>query len=430
MLTSALLVAVAGASDLAVHTMGVQGGLASSVGAGDLDLLIGERLRWSVSDAMQVHVDVRFLVDPSGQPTFERYRVRRLGLTWTRGITSLSVGRHPVVGGGPRLVDGLQVMVDLAPVQLGVWAGLAPDLFTTAPRLRPGFGPMLAFTRSKVRASLVGDVLFAEGALDRFGLLATGRYAPNRLLALDTRVDVELVSVEGGPHLADARVGVTSRPTDAVRLGAYYDAFSSLRYLQTENLDPELRRFDSRILAEGLADGFDQDQRDPFVNHLVGADLRIREPGEQVAPVFEFGVRYRHHPDPKNRFTAVNTRAGITRVGGRVELDALGLFRRVDDVVQADLGGQLVIELGDGCCVIDTSALALINPERYVRPGAYADLFADAVLDSGLTFGLGLNAIVEPIDAVEFGLAGFGRIAYYQRGRSRTPDPAGLSSTP
>lgn len=416
MLTSLLFVALAGRSDLAVHTIGTQGVYGTAVGKGDLDILIGEKLRWSLSDGVRLWADARFLVDPATDgATFERYRVRRLGASLHLGKTTVLIGRHPVDMGGPRIVDGVQVLVDLSPVEVGFWAGLAPDLFTTAPRMRPGFGPVIGYATSSLQLSGVGDVVFAAGGLDRLGVLGSGRWSPGRVLTLDTRIDLELASAEGGPHLSDGRVGLSTRPTDAVRFGVFYNAFSSFRYLKTEDLDPELRRFDTRILENGLADGFDQDTRDPYVNHMVGADFGIRPTGDDPSPVFELSSRYRHNPDPKNRFTRVTARIGFTRIADRVELDALATVRSVNATLQTDVGAQAIVELGDGCCLIDTSALAVIDPQRFSGPGAYADLFADAILENGLAIGAGGNVTVEPLEELEAGVAGFVRLSFYQR---------------
>ncbi|MCA9566992.1 MAG: hypothetical protein KC656_04080 [Myxococcales bacterium] len=421
MLTSLLAAWAVGPSNLAVHSLGAQGGFSAAAGKGDLDFLLAERLRWSVSDTTRVWLDARFLVDPKGPTTLERYRVRRLGVELTFGSTRLLVGRHPVEAGGPRLVDGLQVLHRVGDLELGVWGGLAPDLFTTAPRVRPGFGPMVVYTTSTVRASLVGEVVAADGGLDRAGTLVTARWAPARLLAVDGRLDLELASAEGGPHLADGRLGATYQPTDAVRFGVFYSAFSSLRYLRTEALDPELRRFDSRILEEGLAENPDQDTRDPYVNHMVGTDLVIRPPGDTPAPFADVRARYRYNPDVKNRFSRLTARVGMTRIAGAHELGGLLTIRRVNDATQIDAGAQGLFTLGDGCCRLDTSALLLLDPQRYTGPGFYADLFLDAITDGGFSIGGGLNGTAEPIDtvegAVDAGVAGFVRLTWRQRAR-------------
>ena len=45
--------------------------------------------------------------------------------------------------------------------------------------LRPGGGPILAWDRPTVQASVVGEILVAAGGIDRLGLLTQARVAPS-----------------------------------------------------------------------------------------------------------------------------------------------------------------------------------------------------------------------------------------------------------
>ncbi len=422
MLTSLLAIALAG--DLAVHTAGFQGHYSGATARGDLDLLLGERLRWTLGEGVRLWIDTRFLVDPSGPSTLERYRVRRLGVELTRGTTTVRLGRHPVQGGGPRLVDGLQVTHRIDAWEIGFWLGAAPDLFTTAPRARFGLGPTAVFSRSTLRATLTGELLFAPGGIDRASALATFRAAPSRRFAVDGRLDLELT----GPHLADGRVGMQHRPTDALRFDLFYEAFSSLRYQRTATLDPEVRRFEARLL-QGV-DRLDGDPRDATLNHLVGAGAELLPPGEAPTPFVHTRLRYRYHDDPKNRFARFTTRAGLTRIDGLHTVAGLLTLRHVDAALQADLGLQTVFAFGGGCCQLDASAQVLLNPARYDGAGLYADLFVDLVGATGFTVGAGLTGTMEPTEVNDSGGAGFLRLTWRQRPAASAPRPEATAQTP
>lgn len=412
-------------SDLAVTSLGTSVVAVPTLGAADLDLLLGQRLRWGIGKVAdgynRVWLDSRFTIDPLRDVTLERTRVTRAGVELRRGKLTTDLGRSPVRYGGPRLVDGIQALVRAGDIQVGGWAGLAPDLFTTIPRLRPGFGPTVAWEKPRAQASLVGEVaLSPDFQLDRLASLAMVRGTVDRWLDLSARADVDWVSVDGPPRIADARALAIWRPTDSWRFDATYNAFSSLRYLQTEPLDPLIRRFQGRILANGIDLGIQQDFFDPTLNHLVGAGVRWADPpGLGAAFRAQLDGRYRYHPNPLNRFARVHTQLGVGEipVGGALDLAVDGSLIEVNGGMQLDPGLIVVWEpTEDRSWALDSSGRLLLAPDAYEGFGWYADLFADAVITRTWMVASGVSASREPDpDFDDLGVSAFVRLSAFVR---------------
>jgi len=431
------------ASDLSITSLGFQGFTTTSVdrdnGApgADVDFLIGQRLRWRLGDPTgfdaRALVDARFTYDP--QPglqgeaqALEVHIVRQLGVEIHSDRLTLDIGRHPVFRGGPRLVDGLQALVHPGPrTQIGAWAGLAPSIFDTDFRLRPGAGPILAYTGSAVQASLVGEVSMFEGELDRAAVLGMGRWSLNRLVELSGRFDVNLATADeenGGPALADFQVFTVMSPTRALRLELLYNAFSSYRYLSSADLDPEQQRFAQRLQDLGQVLQLQNDRVDPTVNHLVGASFRAVRPGNDLSPLFELRGRYRENPDPANRFARVQPTLGVVRLGGRADILLTGNWLRVEERAQVDAGVLAAWALND-LATLDLSIRGLSVPDDYSGLGVYADLFVDVVAPGpDLLVLAGVSYLSEPdldVSDGEFGL--FVRMSKYLRPNRRRRRP-------
>lgn len=412
-------------SNLAVSSLGVQSLLVPELGQADLDLLAAQRIRWGFGEVddgyNRLWVDSRLTLDPIREVTLERARVTRLGVELRRGSLTMDLGRAPVRYGGPRLVDGAQGLVRAGAWQVGAWAGLAPDLFTTIPRLRPGGGPIVAYEQSWMQASLVGEVaLSPEFQLDRAASLAMARVTADRWLDVSGRLDMDWVSVLGGPHLADAQVLAVLRPSDTWRFDALYNGFSSLRYLQTEPLDPTLRRFDQRLLDYAIDLGITQDFLDPTVNHLVGATARWQDRGGLGAAMrAQVDGRYRYHPNPANRFARVHGLVGVSEipVGGALDVALDGALVEVNSDLQVDAGLTTVWEPGeDRMFALDGSLRVLAAPEVYDGLGFYTDLYLDAVITRTWLMVVGVSAVQEPDpDFDDVGLGAFARVSAHFR---------------
>ncbi len=412
-------------SNLAVTSFGAQVVAVPTLGQADLDFLLGQRLRWSVGKVAdgsnRVWLDSRFTLDPFREVLLERTRVTRASLELQRGGLTLELGRSPVRYGGPRLVDGDQALVDLGETEVGVWAGLAPDLFTTIPRVRPAAGPVVAWQRSWIQASLLGEVaLSPEMALDRAASLAMLRATADRWLDVSGRADVDWVSAEGGPHLADGRVLAIVRPTRRIRVDALYNAFSSLRYLQTEPLDPTLRRFQQRILDLGIQLGVAQDSLDPTLNQVVGGAFRYQDPmGLGAAFRWSVDARYRYNPNPLNRFARLHGEVAVGEIpaGGALDLALDGSVVEVNSDLQLDPGLTVVWEPTEArSWALDGSIRALVAPGAYDGLGWYTDLYLDAVLSRTWLIVTGVQATREPDpDFDDLGIGAFVRASAHIR---------------
>jgi hypothetical protein len=414
--------------DVSVSSLGVQTWTDSALrevgNATDVDVLLGQRLRWTLSgdqtrpgtDAVAL-IDANFLLDPGpeGTPVLEWNQVRQLAIEVEADKYTLDLGRTLVYRGGPRLVDGIQALYHTSQtVQVGVWAGLAPNLFTTEPVVRPGGGPILAYETSKAQLSIVGEALSYQGALDRAGVLTMARYSFERVLDLSGRLDLDL---SDGVRLYDGRLQVDADPTASVHAEAMYDGFSSYEYQESYLLDPRLQRFSERLQLLGEQLGITQDTTDPRLYHLVGLSGRFQPQGDGVAPRFGLVVRDLTAPTAKDSYFRVNPSAGLVNLGpADVTVDAN--YLQVDGGTQYDAGVTLYLEPDDAGVSVDTSARLIVAPDEFPKPTYYADLFLNVVsapLD--LLFIAGGEVTSEPDldgqDSVGFGA--FVRMAKYVR---------------
>lgn len=442
------LAALGAPSDLAVTSLGLQGARAEALGTNDPDLLLGQRWRWGLAEGLTFLGDGRFTLDPSGQTTWEQSRVRSLGLA-LEGPTTALAGRHPIRHGGPRLLDGLQLLAHPGGdprLDLGGWIGLVPDPFDTQPLLRPGLGPTVAFSGSTLSASALGEVIFGVAGLDRIGALlqARGNWAPT--LFLSSRLDWLVLDGQGRSGLADGAASVSYRPTDALSLDAGYNAFSALRYQTTAALDPTVQRFQQRIEALGLDDPALSDLLDPTVQHSVSAGARLQPRGEGIHPVLGLSGQLRAHPVPEERFARIGPQLGLVGLlAGRLELRSDLQLMWLEGRTQSDAGLNAIWELSDdGAVLTDASARILLDPVGYgaARPGWYADLFVDVIAPSATVIALGASWTAEPSDAVgtDVGWAGFLRLQQWIRPQRRSAagpvassgadDDAGAAASP
>lgn len=421
----------------------------------DTDILLGQRLRWTLfesdSTAVRLRMNGQFTLSPGDDALFKRNRVRQLGVSVVNDSFTLDVGRHGVHKGGPRLVDGIQFIAHASEtLDVGVWGGLAPDLFTTDPRMRPGFGPIVAYTTSRVQASVAGDVVFGGGGLDRMGTLLQARVSAARTLDLAVRADVEF---SGGPRLVDGQVFGRWSPTDTLSIDALYNVFSSYIYQRTQDLDPDIQRFDARLINNnpGFLPELIQNCVDPNVAHMVGGDFRLRPSGRNTGFMASLSGRYRVGTDvdvpdvqqgacfydDTNAFMRVSPRVGLANlpVGGGLDVSLDGNLYVIEGVGQSDAGVTVFFEpLADGVLAIDASYRMLfnrykegqpaVNPQGYYGTGHYADLFVDVVVPpADLMFGVGLNLESEPSELVnEVGIGAFGRLTKYIRPRRKKQD--------
>ncbi|MEZ4241621.1 MAG: hypothetical protein R3F59_36830 [Myxococcota bacterium] len=435
--------------DVAVSTLGVQTWSDSAIrdvyeAPTDMDLLVAQRLRWTLAGdqstpgpALVAMIDGRFILDPTGPEArpIEWGYVRTLGAEVVSDKWVVDIGRSQVYRGGPRLVDGVQAMYKPSDtIRIGVWGGLAPNLFTTVPTVRPGGGPIFSYATSKTQLSVVGEAVMFEGGLDRAGVLTLGRVSLERTLDVMGRLDVELAGpVEDGPRLVDGMLAVVGNPTQSLRLDLLYDAFSSYRYIGSEALDPSLRRFQDRLGAIGQANPlFLQDERDPTLNHLVGGGIRFQPEGGGTVPRLGVTVRYRHHPLEENRYLRINPQAGVLRLGDTLDVIAdanlIQLHPREDLVLpggedptgqQIDGGLLLYFEPPGSPVALDGSLRGILAHDDFPGLGFYGDLFVNVVSPQlDVIFIAGAAAMTET-DLLDeqgsLGIQGFVQMTKYLR---------------
>jgi len=413
--------AIALGSDLSVTTVGVQAMRADALDAQDTDLLLGQRVRWGLADHLQALVDVRLTLDPDGATTWEQSRVRTLGVRYDHGALLL-VGRHALQHGGPRLLDGAQLLVHPASIEaleVGAWVGLAPDPFTTRPLIRPGLGPVVAWSSSSVSASALGEVLWRPSGIDRVGGLFTTRVSWAPTLSLSGRVDWVAADAQGRSGLADGAAAVRITPSDAVRLEAAYSAFSTLLYQTSAVLDPAVQRFQQRVADLDLQNIVLQDSVDPSLQQVVSGAIRVR-PTSAIAPLAGATARGRSHADPEERSLRVGPYVGVAGLaGGRLELVADGSWLWAEGRAQIDLGLGGIAELTqDGGLLVDASVRSMLDPlADSGRPGWYADGFVDVVAASGTVISAGGSATSVPSNIVgaDVGIGAFLRLQQWIR---------------
>ncbi len=434
----------------------------------DVDILLGQRLRWTLAQndklAVRARADGRFTLGPGDEAFFERNRVTQLGVSVLTPSFTLDIGRHRVVRGGPRLVDGVQFVAHPSSMfDIGVWAGLAPDLFTTEFRTeRFGGGPIIAWTASRVQASLTGDFLLGKGKIDRAAVLAQGRLNLARNFEVSGRIDTDFAA---DLHLSDANVWARWSPVEAMKIDAFYDAFSSYRYQETENLDPDIQRFALRMRQnDGRLGKILQNCLEPKVAHAVGSNVFVSPRSDGVAPHIGVRGRYRfgneeddvplYDPnDPNgpgaafdasqpqcifddiNQFVRVNPQLGLKGlpIAGQMSITLDGNYYQIDGQDQADAGVILFWEPSDdGLFALDLSYRAIFNqydpvnnPRGYDGLGHYGDLFVDLVIPTAdVMVGAGMNMVSEPGPyAEDMGVGAFARVTKYFRG-ARKPTSA------
>ena len=369
-------------SDRSMSSVGVDGMWDAGAVEGDVDLFVGQRLRWTFHEGAttdRLLADVSVTYDPVSAAPLERLNLVALGLERASESLVVDVGRHPVAWGGPRLVDGAQVIATNGDWRYGGWGGLAPDLFTTLPQLRYGGGPTVAWLQSSRQLSAVGEVLFAQGVFDRAGLLVVGRVAQDPEMEATARLDLQATTSAIG--LADGSVGVRYRPRDGVRYDASYEAYSSYRYLSSSDLDPTIVRFAERIEALGIEEGIEQDALDDTVYHQLGAGVRWDpDASAHAAPTAGFQGRARYAPLPEDRYGQLSGTLGLAGlVEGRLELALEGsaTVRGTDTGATVDLYGDLGVVATyepqpDSVLLLDASVRLLTSPAGLSR---YGDLY-------------------------------------------------------
>lgn len=376
--------------------------VATTTGDASLELLLSERLRWRAVERDGLRLDVladgRLAIRLLDGGRVDRSRVRTLGVHLEAPRLTLDLGRAWVRWGGHRLVDGAQVLFEVRDgLQIGVWGGLAPDPWTTAPALRGGGGPIVAWMTRVSQVSFVGEVLGAKGGLDRLGGLVQARVEAGRVLEVRGRLDLQYAGPDRPIALADGALSVDVQPIEDLRLGVFYDAYSSLAYLRTEGDDPGVTRFAERAEALNLADGtVPQNRLDSTLHHLFGVSGRWRPAlaGASTRLLVSAAGRYRHHATVSRRYARGTVRAGLLGLGGsRLDLFGEGSVLWWGGKVRAEVAVTAWLEPDRGRrLALDGSVrlgLERSADGRSTIPLLYADLFVDWDAPGGVLLSVG-----------------------------------------
>ena len=415
-------------------SLGVRG--VTSVATGgevDFETLLHQRLRWRVVEGgpgvSMALINGRFAVDPLDGVTLERSQVTSLAVETTAPAWQLTLGRSAIAHGGPRLVDGAQGVWRFGGgFSLGAWGGLAPDLFTTLPRARYGGGVIAAYSMGSFSSSLISETLVESGGFDRVGGLLQVKMEQLPLGSVGGRLDMQVNTLDN-PIISDANVWLRARPIRGLRLRADLQAYSSYRYLRSEDLDPGIRRFATRVVDLGLIEGIEQDSMDDTLYYQAtggvdyrhqrgdggetGAGLTVR--GRVASPVSRISVDSLPYTDYVMLSPWVGSQG---HGGGRFGATLDGSLRFEGEGLQVDAGVVLTLAGGEESdWLVDQSTRVLLSPAYLGLPGLYTDLFADFATEWGLTFSGGLFAAIEHDDIVdELSMGGFALLTWGARG--------------
>lgn len=411
-------------TDEAVTSVGSTSTWTGSLARADVDFVFSERARWKLGDAAgltwRARVDGRWTVDPKGPNTWEQSRLRVLGLLGRSGDWTVEVGRSAVAYGGPRLVDGVQARYRFPSVEVGVWGGEVPDLYTSTPAARFGGGPVVSFHHGQFSGSVVGEALFGGGGFDRAGVLLLASVAGAPLYEVTARLDAQVAGPVVGPTISDGAVNVRWMPHDSVRFSAFYDAYSTFRYIRTAGEDPDIRRFAERIQALGVSEQAYLDDSDPRTYHLVGGDARWQASGALPAPRLSASARYRWHPDVERRYARATGSASW--VADTWQLGVDGAAHVTDEGPRGEAGLSLwTAPVGSTPLAFDASVRLIVdlaNPTG-APPGGYADLFVDWLGPANFAVIAGGTVYSEPGMVRDIGVGGFLKVQHRLRpGRS------------
>lgn len=411
-------------SDVSVTTIGARGDLSVATGGlSDLDLLLTERLRWRVLPSLpgvtRVWADGRLVVDTNGEVLVERSRLSRFAISSVVNDLELDFGRSVVRYGGPRLVDGLQGQWKFNKAfYFGGFGGFAPDLFTTLPRSRVGGGVFASFNAFGFRGSALMERQYSNGSVDRTAALFQLRFESLPGISFSSRLDVQ--EDQGSDwRIADAGAFASIAPNEAWKFYGDYHAYSSYRYLETQDLDPAIQRFAKRAEAVGLITGIPQESPDETLYHQVGGKVRWNKDlgsGPQVMASLLF--RARTSAMEGTDYVLVAPNVGVQDwAGGRLGSFLDASVRQLSDGFAGDVGTTVSVQsTGDLDWVFDSSVRALFAPEYEGTLGVYVDSFLDWGFKKSWVVSAGGYAALEHDTVVEeLSFGGFLFVSYRVR---------------
>jgi len=363
------------------------------------EILISERFRARIQTDNGTLIEVvasgRTGVQ-AGTWTLNRTRIRNLGVRIDLPKVHLEIGRHPVIDGGWRLVDGVQAVArPWQNFEVGGWLGLLPDPWTTAPAPRFGGGPIVRWRGKAWQAALVAELAGTAQGLDRLAVRATGRVEIGKVLDLAGRAEIANGGAATPVRAEELGISAVLDPAPYVRVRAGWAMSSGHAYLQGVQRDPALTRWWQRWTGAAPTEPVPWEETTAIATHVVRGSFTWK-PVLTTGPMLRFGLNGRAGLRPAN--AAANTariaaEAGVYGIlGGRVDLLASGgalLWggRWQSEVgLQAWLGpdpkGRLQIEAG-GRLWLGRRA------DGVLAPSVAADLYVDWRIARGLGLAVG-----------------------------------------
>jgi len=398
LLLAALLAAPAQAADVRVtNRLGV--GLVLDLphhGRAGGEILLSERFRARIRTErglIEVVANGRTGLQ-MGTWTPNRTRIRELGVRIDLDRVHLEIGRHAVIGGGWRLVDGVQALArPWKAFEVGGWLGLLPDPWTTAPAPRFGGGPIVRWRGRGWQAAVVAEIAGTATGLDRLALRGSGRVEIGKVVDLAARAEI----ANGGPGVRAEELGVTAviDPSPLVRVRAGWSMNGGRAYLQGVQRDPSLTRWWQRWTGAGPTDPVPWEQATDAATHGLHGRLTVA-PQLFDGTLLRFGVNARAGirpsdlPNSTARIAAEGGAQGL--LGGRLDLVATGGALRWGRTWRGELGvtGWLGPDNG-GRLQIEAGARVWLGrrPDGVVTPSVAADLYVDWAIVRGLGLAVG-----------------------------------------
>ena len=372
--------------------------------------------------------------------------MRELNVSADGGRVRADLGRLRPLHGGFRLVDGAQLLVRSGRGwQLGGWLGFLPDPWDTAPSLRFGGGPVVAWSGRGAWFSVLGEVAGVERGFDRAAALLRGGFRVRSTLTVRARLELQAPAAKGESPVSDALLSVAVRPKPGLRIDASYGAYGAWRYLLSDVEDPDISRFDQRARDLGLDDEVPRDHLDWSLHHhvavglswqpltpspsrpRVAAALRPLKPSD-ARPDLSARLRYRHHALLSHRSVRLDLRAGaVGMIDERVEVHAEGAVQLQDGGPRGEVGFVARGEIDRGrWLTVDGSVKLLFGRNSKggdMVPNLYADAFVDLLTRSGWSMAVGYRFDLDSSPgAARTGHAALLRVGWRLRVRGKKPE--------
>ena len=363
------------------------------------ELLLSERFR------ARIHTDNGTLVEvvasgrtglQIGSWTLNRTRIQELGVRVDTEGLHLEIGRHPVIDGGWRLVDGVQVLArPWTHLEVGGWLGLLPDPWTTAPAPRFGGGPILRWRGATWQAAVLAELAGTAAGLDRLAVRASGRLEIGRVLDLSARADL----ANGGPAtpVRAEEIGVSAviDPAPRLQVRAGWALSSGHVWLQGVERDPSLTRWWQRWTGAEPTEPVPWEETTDIATHLVRGSV-VWTPMLASGPMLHLGLGAHaglRPADPGRSTARIAAEAGVYGLlGGRIDVMGTGGALLWGGSWRSELGLRSWLAPDPkGALQIEAGARLWLGrrPDGVLAPSVAADLYLDWRIARGLTVALG-----------------------------------------